>query len=96
MNRPYFSPSSRQDLADILEYISRDKLGAALEHVERIEEACWLLARQPELGTARDDLLPGLRVWPIVKHLVFYRPNEDGIEVVRILHGARDYGKLLE
>lgn len=55
-----------------------------------------MLARQPEIGTVRDDLLPGLRVWPIVKYVISYRPSDDGIEVVRVLHGARGYGKLLE
>jgi hypothetical protein len=40
MNRPYFSPISRQDLRDILEHIAKDKPGAALSHVERLEEAC--------------------------------------------------------
>jgi toxin ParE1/3/4 len=55
-----------------------------------------MLAEQPELGAARDDLLPGLRVWPVVNHLIFYRLSTDGIEVVRVVHGARDYIKLLQ
>ncbi|MBI4604738.1 MAG: type II toxin-antitoxin system RelE/ParE family toxin [Planctomycetes bacterium] len=29
------------------------------------------------------------------QHLVFYRPVEDGIEVVRVLHGARDLRAIL-
>lgn len=61
MSRPFFSPSSRSDLHEILENIAKDKPGAALRHVERLEEACWTLARNPGIGTARDDLLPGVR-----------------------------------
>ena len=30
------------------------------------------------------------------KHLVFYRPLENGIEVIRVLHGARDIESLFE
>jgi len=96
MSRPYFSPSSRRDLNDILDYIARDKPGAALRHVERLEEACWMLAANPEMGAARDDLLPRLRVWSVAKYAIFYRQSEDGIEVVRVVHGSRDFGLLFE
>ena len=43
--------------------------------------------------------LEGLRVWRIQgleKHLIFYRTVPDGIEIVRVLHGARDLDRLLE
>lgn len=96
MSRPYFSPSSRRDLADILELIARDKPGAALRHVERLEAACWTLARNPDIGTARGDLLPGLRAWSVGSHVIFFRRSDDGVEVVRVVHGARDYAQLFE
>jgi len=35
----------------------------------------------------------GLRAWPIDgfrNHLVFYRPTDEGVDIVRVLHGARD------
>jgi toxin ParE1/3/4 len=41
----------------------------------------------------RDPALTGMRSWPIRgfgNHLVFYRPTDDGIEILRVLHGARD------
>jgi len=96
MSRPFFSPSSQQDLREILEYIARDKPGAALRHVERLEQACWMLAKNREMGTSRDDLLPNLRAWSVGKYVVFYRPTDDGIDVVRVVHGARDFGKLFD
>jgi toxin ParE1/3/4 len=43
--------------------------------------------------------LADLRVWRIEgfeKHLIFYRQTPDGIDVVRILHGARDIDSVLE
>ena len=43
--------------------------------------------------------LTGLRVWRIQgfpNHLIFYRPVDDGIEVIRVLHGARDIDRVLE
>jgi toxin ParE1/3/4 len=40
-----------------------------------------------------------LRIWRIdgfPNHLIFYRPIEGGIEIVRVLHGARDIDAVLE
>lgn len=45
-----------------------------------------------------DPLFEGVRVFPVSrfkKYLVFYRPIQDGIEVLRVLHGARDIKGLL-
>ena len=42
------------------------------------------------IGRMRDDLQPDLRSFAAGSYLIFYRPIDDGIEVVRVLHGARD------
>ncbi|MCI0334122.1 MAG: type II toxin-antitoxin system RelE/ParE family toxin [Planctomycetes bacterium] len=76
--------------------MAHDKPGAALRHVERLEEACWMLAKNPQSGAARDDLIPNLRAWSVGKYVIFFRAADDGIEVVRVVHRARDYGKLFE
>jgi toxin ParE1/3/4 len=55
----------------------------------------------PGLGTRWEShhaQLPDLRFFPVTKfpnHLLFYRPLDDGIELVRVLHGARDIAMLL-
>jgi toxin ParE1/3/4 len=43
-------------------------------------------------------MLSGLRRWPVREFenvLIFYLPRDDGISVVRVLHGARDWWSLL-
>jgi len=56
----------------------------------------------PHMGPARvfrNPRLRDLRIWPIrgfEKIVIFYRPIEGGIEVVRVLHGARDVKGILE
>jgi toxin ParE1/3/4 len=94
MNRAYFSASARSDLLEILEYIGLDKPGAAVSQVEKLEAACSMLARNPYSGTSRDDLLPNLRAFSLGNYVVFFRACADGIEVVRVVHGSRDYRKL--
>ena len=43
--------------------------------------------------------LTTLRMFPIrdfPKYFIFYRPTEEGIEVVRVLHASRDLQALLD
>lgn len=94
MSRPFFSPVSLRDLHEILERIAIDKPSAAIRHVERLEEACWMLAQNPAMGTAREDLMPNLRLWSVGDYVICYRTAADGIEIVRVVHGARDFDAL--
>jgi toxin ParE1/3/4 len=48
------------------------------------------------VGRLRGDLLPDLRGFVVGRYLIFYRPIEDGIEVVRVFHGARNVEALLK
>jgi toxin ParE1/3/4 len=56
----------------------------------RIGRRFDLLADNPGMGLARDDLRPGLRRFTHARYLIYYRPIRGGIEVVRLVHGARD------
>jgi toxin ParE1/3/4 len=49
-----------------------------------------LIATQPMMGRAREELVPGLRSFPFRRYVIFYMPTGDGIDVVGVLHGARD------
>lgn len=49
-----------------------------------------VLAAQPMIGRARDGLAPGVRSFSFGRCVVFHVPLDDGIDVVRVLHGARD------
>ena len=42
------------------------------------------------MGRARDELAPDVRSFPFGRYVIFYMPLDDGIDVVRVLHGARD------
>jgi toxin ParE1/3/4 len=96
MNRAIFSPASRRDLREILDYIAQDSRTRARRFVDKLEQKCELLARSPHLGFECEDLLPGMRVWPVGRYLIFYRPAAAGIEIVRVVHGARDIPRLFE
>ena len=89
-------PRARIDLAEIFCYIASDNLSAAERFAEAAEDAFLKLADMPGMGPEWGSELPvmsGVRFWPIrgfSKYLIFYKPTKNGIEVLRVLHGARD------
>ena len=48
-----------------------------------------LLAQNPRVGMARDDIAEGVRHFPVGNYLILYRLLEDGVEIVRYAHGRR-------
>jgi toxin ParE1/3/4 len=79
------------DLIEIWGHIANDDPLAADQQLDLIDEACQMLAVHQHAGKSRDDLAHGLRFFPVGNYLVFYIARDDGITVVRVLHGARDY-----
>lgn len=94
-------PQAHLDLAENAYHLAEESLEVADRFLDAAERAFEKLAEFPELGARREYnnlRLKGLRMWPIPdfpRHLVFYLPAERGIEVVRVLHGARDLKSLL-
>ena len=84
------APLASADLEDIWMHIALDSVQAAETVVDQIYRAEMRLAEFPELGRKRDELLQGLRSWPIGSYLVFYRIEPGAVVILRILHGARD------
>jgi len=96
MNRYRVSASANGDLEDIWTYIAEKNPEAADHLIRAIVKKFHSLAEMPDLGRARLELSPGLRSVPVGNYIVFYRNLNDGVEIVRVLHGARDYPPLFE
>lgn len=95
-------PSARQDLVDIVyHYIRQGSRPTARRFLAQAESTFQRLASIPGMGTLYEPdepLYAGLRYFPVARfrlHIVFYRPIAGGIEVLRVLHGARDIPSLL-
>ena len=63
---------------------------AADRWLDTIEAKLSLIADNPLLGAARPDIAPELRYHAVGNYLLLYRSVSGGIEVVRVVHGARD------
>ena len=95
--------AAKLDLRQIAFYLeSETSLATALRFRHQAEHSFSQLLVTPFLGSwwPFDDVrLHDVRCWPISgfkKHLMFYRINDDRIQVLRILHAARDIARLLE
>jgi toxin ParE1/3/4 len=55
-----------------------------------------LLAENPKLGRTHDEFVHNLRTFPHKDYVIFYFPIENGVEIYRILHGARDIDSLFD
>ena len=58
--------------------------------MDRLDDTLRLLATQPRMGRAREELAAGIRSYPFGRYVVFYLPLDDGVEVARVLHSGRD------
>lgn len=101
--RVLLRPEAERDLDGQADYIAREhSLEAALRFYAAVEDTLALLLVQPRMGTARrfrNPLLAGVRMCVVKgweKRLIFYRAVKGGIDVLRILHGARDLERLFE
>jgi toxin ParE1/3/4 len=83
-----------EDLMDIWAYIAQDNPRAADRLSDEIESKFILLSEQPYLGPARPDIAPELRYFPVGNYLILYREIAEGIEVARVIHGARRLSNL--
>lgn len=90
------TPLADQDLEEIWIFVAHDDPDAADRLLDRIEESAQLLAENPYLGPARPDIASELRYHPVGNYLLLYRIVKNGIELVRIVHGARNWMSLFQ
>ena len=97
MARVIRTPQARNDLKAIARYIAKQSQSrsTALKFLDTINEKCRLYATQPQMGQLFEQYRPGLRSFPVRDYIVFYHAIHDGIEVYRVLHGARNLETLL-
>ena len=88
-----WTPTAKRELAEIHDFIGveRQSPSAAANLVREIHEKANLYAAQPEMGTSREDLGEGFRVFSVKPYIVVYRALQHGIEVLRVVDGRRNY-----
>lgn len=97
-----FNPVAITDLDEIISHLSEDNLDAAANVRTAIFETAHIVGSHPGLGIRPRFSAPrfaGIRFIPTSNYpnyLVFYREGTEEIEILRILHGARNLPPLFE
>jgi toxin ParE1/3/4 len=96
----HWTTASETDMEGIYAYIAfqHGRRSTAKKILRDLRQQCdeyaALFAAGSVLGTARDDLGESFRLFSHKRWLVVFRPIENGIEVLRVVDGSRDYGQL--
>jgi len=88
------SPLAKRDLVDIYVAIAIHNQPAAKRIIRRIDHRISLLAEYPELGPKHPDITEELRMLVEGNYLILYRVRPGTVEIIRVLHGARDLSSL--
>ena len=92
MSQFRITPRASSDLIEIWSYIADDSEKHADTFIDKLYDTLQALSSQPGMGRRRDELAPGVHSFPFGRYIIFYRvvPSPIEIEIVRVLHGARD------
>ena len=99
MRRVDLTPAASADLDGEFDYLAERNTDAARRFYPAARETFSDLAEMPGMGVLRDyqnPQLAGMRMQAIKgfrNYLAFYLTTEDSIQVLRVLHGARDIEK---
>lgn len=94
-------PKAGVDLDEQFAYIAANNFDAALRFFDAARQTFSQLAQMPGIGSVyniENPRLVGLRKWAVRgfdKHLIFYVERDESIEIVRLLHAARDLPEIL-
>jgi toxin ParE1/3/4 len=90
-----YTRQARRDFLDIWLVIAAENPEAAERVYDRLEARVNSLTQFPELGAERRDIADTARVLIIRPYLILYRIFEDAVQIVRVLHRARQIDSVL-
>jgi toxin ParE1/3/4 len=83
------------DIDEVLFYIAEENLKAALSVYDGLLHCFEMLAQTPKAGPERKEFRRDARSFPEGNYLIFYRIiNSNDVEILRVLHGARDLDEI--
>lgn len=94
MPRLVILPAARVDLIEIGDFIAQDNLERALSFLAEIEVKMQEAAERPESFPMRNDVCAGLRSARHGRYLIFFVNADEEVQIVRVLHGARDLPRI--
>lgn len=88
------TPQAEDDLEEIWLTIALDNPSAADKLLRRIGTKLDRLSQFPDLGSPRPEIAAAARMLVEGNYVVLYEVIDDTVEIVRVVHGARDLREL--
>jgi toxin ParE1/3/4 len=102
VKRVRLTPQAERDLDSEVVYIAEEaNVETGIRFFDAAHQTFLGLLDMPGMGRTRtltNPRLADIRQWPVSgfeNYLIFYRNVLDGIDIVRVLHGARDIDRIL-
>ena len=81
------TPKTRDDMEAVWLYsIAQWGVGQAENYIDDLTTSFELLVESPKAGIACEKIRVGYRKYPVIRHVIYYRETNYGIEVIRVLH----------
>jgi toxin ParE1/3/4 len=93
---PISSLEAVSDLEEIWFYIGSQSTRNADSVIAQLCNKCMEISELSGIGRKRDELIPGVMSLAYKKFVIFFKRSSDSVEIIRILHGARDIPKVFE
>ena len=96
------SDTATEDITELYSYFLERGENLAGKFMDCLSETYRMIAHMPELSELHHFQSPMMkdarirRVKNFPNHLIFYRIEADRIEILRVIHGARDYMNLFD
>ncbi len=94
--RTEISPLGQKDLDEIFRYFAQNNYDAAVKFFNQLGAKFRLLSENTKLGASCEEYVIGMRKFPYKNYVIFYFPLENGIEIYRVIHGARDIDEMFD
>src|SRR5688572_7790365 len=96
MPRYVLTDAAKDDVREIVKYVRARSPQGAKRVRNELRTAMQRLAAFPNIGHLREDLTDEpLRFWSVYSYLIVYRAEQRPLEVIAIVHGARDVERVL-
>lgn len=96
MSRYVINVLASQDLNEIADYFAENNIEAGERFFQAFNHKCQQLVAFPNSGKSYESIRPGLRGLSFERYIIFYRILEDGIEILRVISGRRDFPSMFE
>ena len=96
MSRYVINALATKDLDEIADYFTENNIEAGEQFFKSFSRKCQQLVTFPNSGKSYGAIRPGLQGLSLEGYIIFYRLLEDGVEILRVLSGRRDFPPLFK